>query len=302
MSLGANCYVPESLASLRFVGNKREPQGPRNPEANPELKVRPLGAPPVSIFEDRLPGTLIERLPHMHEPPSGTIRIILDLKDINYHRTFYLATPPLAKEPQPVPALVHESPATYVPMISGPAYAPVSTGPVVPALVSRPPTRETTTAKNRWAVPEHVPASVHLYAMSRLGPLSTTLPDNLKKPRLEDKKMIEFMMLQSSKSCSDLGLLHRLRKTIRKVRSYWNKGNPVYPFAFRKLRNRNGRAVGGRLERLGGGTLADDLTGFYIITEDFSNKVVNPEGIGRHSDESEEESGSELSKPSIPDD
>jgi hypothetical protein len=261
-------------------------------------------APTVSHSPDNFPEASTERLQSRQGPPSGTIRIILDLKDINYHRTFYLAPSASLKQVQHTPATTLEPLSKIVPTAYVASYAPALATAVLPPFSSKACLRDSDASKSRWSLVDNPPASIHLYAMSKLGPLSPHLPENIKKARLEDKKMIEFMMLQSSKSCSDLGFLHRVRKTIRKVRSYWNKINPVYPFAFRKLRNRNGRPTGygPRPQRLGGSGPSDDMAGFYIITEDFSNKVVNPEGTGHQSDDSGEEIDSESGRPSLPSD
>ena len=108
----------------------------------------------------------------------------------------------------------------------------------------------------------------------------------VQKARLEDKKMLEFVVMQSNNTCNDTGFFMRIRKTIKRIQKYWDRSNLIYPFSFRKLKARNAKSffVKNDIDKNGNANTAVSSKNkvnanqeYFIITEDFSKKVVNPE-------------------------
>ncbi len=133
-----------------------------------------------------------------------------------------------------------------------------------------------------------------MYNKSILAPLSGHFPDSVRRPRLEDQRLLDLFKLQLSRDSTDFAFSQRFRKTIRKVKSFWSQSNVIYPFAFRKLvtRTRQVDKAGAdlrtaqfkELKQVNRKQEFDDANNYYVITEDLSKKMVNPEGAYRTAD------------------
>lgn len=204
-----------------------------------------------------------------------TIVVIFDFRNINYHKDFTLIPEAVPKQAEP------QAPAE-------PAPRPNSLPEVDPWSTQFKPASQAPSPRALPAAPSlaNPPKSYpHMSQKSILAPLSGSVEQ--KKPRLEDKKLIEFMIIQTSKSCTDTGYLQRVKKTIKKIKLYWSKSNLIYPFAFRKLKTRMNQKPAGQHEGSRRNRVAEELLkgeggnpdlGYFIITEDFSKKRVNPDG------------------------